>query len=125
MPLDDTDLEKIQRLLRTTVRAELEALLGDQPEVALGGRWQGGKLVLIPRDSGLTAKEIPLEVFFHKIVKVRDRLHVLEQKVNAHAGLSDEEKVELQQYVTRCYGSLTTFNLPFKDGADGFSAGSE
>jgi uncharacterized radical SAM superfamily protein len=125
MPLDDTDLEKIQRLLRTTVRAELEALLGDQPEVALGGRWQGGKLVLVPRDSGLTAKEIPLEVFFHKIVKVRDRLQVLEQKVNAHAGLSDEEKVELQQYVTRCYGSLTTFNLPFKDSADGFSAGSE
>ena len=80
--------------------------------------------MLVPRETGLTAKEIPIESFFPKIVMVRDRLRVLEQRINAHAGLSDEDKVEMHQYVTRCYGSLTTFNILFKDPADQFSSGS-
>jgi hypothetical protein len=123
MALDESDFDRIDRVFRTAVRAVLEAALGESTEVALGGRWQGGKLVLVPREGGMAAKEIPLEAFFHKIVMVRDRLRVLEQRINAHAGLSDEDKVELQQYITRCYGSLTTFNILFKSEADQFRTG--
>ncbi len=88
--------------------------------VPLGEKWKGGTLLLQPANPELKPKEIPIEAFFHKIVMLRDRLRVLEQNINSHNVLSDEEKVNLQQYITRIYGSLTTFNVLFAEKEDFF-----
>jgi hypothetical protein len=97
-----------------------EVLRDDAPAVPLAPKWEGGSLLLKPRDPQLQPKEIPLEQFFHKVVMLRDRLRVLEQKLNSHDKLSDAEKVELQQFITRCYGTLTSFNVLFRDEKDRF-----
>ncbi|HEU4383570.1 MAG TPA: hypothetical protein VFR85_08710 [Anaeromyxobacteraceae bacterium] len=97
-----------------------EALREESAPVPLAPKWEGGTALLRPGDPQTQAKEIPLDALFHKVVMIRDRLRVLEQKINAHPKLSDAEKVDMQQYVTRCYGSLTTFNLLFRDEKDRF-----
>ena len=83
--------------------------------VPLGDKWHGGTMLLQAADKTLKPKEIPIDVFFHKIVMLRDRLRVMEQQINAHKILTDEDKVNLQQYITRIYGSLTTFNVLFRN----------
>jgi hypothetical protein len=108
-------------LMRETAQAVVDALGLEPPEQLVEGlatRWQSGTLALRPADASLQAKEVPLETFFHKIVMIRNNLRVLEQKVNASEKLSDADKFDLQQYITRCYGSLTTFNILFKEKSD-------
>jgi hypothetical protein len=102
------------------VQAIREALRDEAADVRLAPKWEGGSVVLKPGDPGTQPKEIPLDALLHKVVMIRDRLRVLEQKINAHEKLSDAEKVDIQQYVTRCYGSLTTFNFLFRDEKDRF-----
>lgn len=89
-------------------------------QVAIADKWKGGNLVLEPGEAGLSNKEIPINTFFHKIVMVRDRIRVMEQKINTSKNLDDQEKIDLQQYITRIYGSLTTFNVLFKNKSDNF-----
>lgn len=86
----------------------------------IADKWKGGTLILKPGDAKLSEKEIPINTFFHKIVMVRDRIRVMEQKINGSKKLDDQEKVDLQQYITRIYGSLTTFNVLFKNQSDNF-----
>lgn len=115
-------------LLEEAARAVVDALGVEQPGAVveqLAVRWYKGRVVLHPADPTLQTKEVPLEVLFHKIVGIRNQLRVMEQKINGHATLTDGEKVELQQYITRCYGSLTTFNLLFKNKEDQFSSKGE
>ena len=116
-------LEGLEKPLRDLIAEVVEAtaeklnLKMDAEEFApqLAPRWVGGKIVLHPHDASLATKEIELEVFFRKVVMVRDNLRVLEQKINAHPKLNDAERIELQHYITKSYGSLTTFNLLFKE----------
>jgi hypothetical protein len=91
-----------------------------QERVEIGQKWGGGSLIMKPGDTSLKPKEVPIDVFFNKIVMLRDRLRVLEQRINAHDKLSEDDKVNMQQYITRCYGSLTTFNVLFKYTTDHF-----
>ncbi len=109
------------RTLRDTLIDVIENFLGIE-DVELAGKWQGGRVIIEPGDPELKPHEIPIDALFHKVVMVRDRLRVLEQKINAQPKLDDAEKVELQQYISRCYGSLTTFNVLFKDKRDRFSS---
>jgi hypothetical protein len=107
------DVEKAIReaLIQTSERA---------PNIPLGGKWMGGIMIFEPNDVTLQAKEIPMAAFFHKIVMVREKLRVLEQNINNHPKLDDEDRVHLQQYITRCYGSLTSFNVLFANKEDQF-----
>lgn len=109
------DLDEFRNVLRDVLREELG--LDDAP---MGDRWKGGEIVLKPGKDGTQPKSVPIDVFFKKIVGIRDRLRVLEQKLNASESLAPEEKLAFQAYITQCYGSMTTFNVLFKEREDWF-----
>ena len=110
-------------MIKEAVDTTIERLGLAKPESVvehLGPRWHKGKCVLHPADPALQTKEVPLEVFFHKIVMIRNNLRVLEQKINSEEKLTSAEKFDWHQYITRSYGSLTTFNILFKEKEDYF-----
>jgi hypothetical protein len=115
----DTDLVSLAEIEQLLVNV-LRKFSDVQERVEIGQKWTGGTIILKPGDTSLKPKEIPIDVFFNKIVMLRDRLRVLEQRINASEKLTEEDKVNMQQYVTRCYGSLTTFNVLFKYSTDHF-----
>lgn len=105
--------------VETTLRNLLRKWSDVTEIVPIADKWKGGKLILEPGQKGVAGKEVALDVFFNKIIMVRDRLRVMEQKINA-SNLDNQDKVDLQQYITRIYGSLTTFNVLFKSNSDYF-----
>lgn len=115
--------QPLQGFMQETVRAAVAALGLEKPDSLvqeLAVRWQRGRMVLHPTDPTLQTKEVELEVFFHKIVMMRNNLRVLEQKINAHEKLAEAEKIDMQQYITKCYGSMTTFNVLFRNKEEQF-----
>jgi hypothetical protein len=112
----DMDQEEFRTVLREILLDELGVR-----DTELGDRWQNGELVLIPGKAGTAEKRIPIDSLFRKVVLIREKLRVLEQKINNHDKLDDNDRLQLQQYVTQCYGSLTTFNVLFKHKDDQFA----
>jgi hypothetical protein len=112
---DAVSFEKIKATLREIVQPLVEPF----EFVELGERWKGGNIIIQPGKAGLQSKEIPIDSFFHKIVMTRDRIRVMEQKINS-SELEESVKIELQQYITRIYGTFTTFNILFEHKEDHF-----
>ncbi|MCC1484209.1 hypothetical protein [Winogradskyella immobilis] len=108
--VDTVSLYEVERSLKSILKKWSDV----SEVVSIGDRWKGGKLIMQPEDSNLKSSELPIDTFFHKITMVRDRLRVMEQKINSSKNLDEQEKIDLQQYITRSYGSLTSFNVLFK-----------
>ena len=121
MSIGDSDevTSLTRRDIKKAVKEAVDELLG-LGETRMAGRFEGGTLIIRPGKADTQEKVIPVDALFHKITMVRDRLRVLEQRLNTHPKLNDEDRVELQQYVTRCYGSLTSFNVLFRDRDEWF-----
>lgn len=118
--VDTVSFYEVERTLREIIKK-----YSDISEIVpIADKWKGGHIVLQPGDSNLTAKEIPIDTFFHKVVMVRDRIRVMEQKINS-SNLEEQDKIDLQQYITRMYGSLTTFNVLFKNKSQHFVGSSK
>lgn len=120
--LGQPDVSDIMTAMEHVLDDFADRIRGDErPEnIEISDRWDGGELIIQPADDALKPKEIPIDTFFHKIVMTRNRLRVLEAKINAHEKLADSDKLDLQQYITKIYGSLTTFNVLFKYKEDWF-----
>ena len=113
----------LESLINQVVNAAVNRLGIERPDGLvheLASRWKTGKLILQPSDPSLQSKEVELDLFFHKLVLMRNQLRILEQKVNSSEALTSAEKFDWQQYITRCHGSMTTFNLLFKDKESNF-----
>ncbi len=115
---DDIDTVSLYEVEKS-IKSLLQKWTDITPAVGMAEKWKDGKLVLKPSNN-TQSKEIPINTFFHKIVMVRDRIRVMEQKINSSKNLDDQEKIDLQQYITRIYGSLTTFNVMFQNKQDHF-----
>ena len=109
------DADEFRKVISEVIRSELG--VGD---VEMAGRWDGGEVILKPAKEGVQERRLPIDAIFHKVVMIREKLRVLEQRINNHPKLGDDDKLQLQQYVTGCYGSLTTFNILFANREDQF-----
>jgi hypothetical protein len=116
---EERDFVSYEKVERTFVRL-IRQLTDIQETAAIAKKWVGGRVILEPGDKALSSKDFPIDAFFHKIIMIRDRMRVLEQRVNS-SQLSEEDKINIQQYITRIYGSLTTFNVLFADKGDYFT----
>ena len=112
---ENIDLKKFTEVLGELIDEKLNI-----SPVEIAEKWENGKIVFMPGKEGLKSYEMPVDMFFHKIVMIRDRLRVLEQRINSENKLTDADKVNMQQYITRIYGSLTSFNQFFSDRKEWF-----
>lgn len=116
------ELDKYQiRLMATLIANEIES----RHNAELAPKWENGIVVFIPNNPSLKQHELSMYRFMHKVVMVRDNLRILEQQINSNASLTNGEKVRLQGYITRIYGSLTSFNFMFANEEDKFSGSQE
>jgi hypothetical protein len=106
---------EIKMLARAIVR-EMDTM----HNADLAPKWQGASIFVVPQDSTVRDHEIPIDTLMHKIVMMRNNLRVLEQQVNASPTLSESEKIKFQSYITKCYGSMTSFNFLFWNDEDKF-----
>lgn len=118
--VDTVSFYEVEKSLRDILKKWSDA----SEIVPIADKYKGGTMILQPKDMSMSNKEIPIATFFHKIVMLRDRLRVMEQKINSSKNLDEQDKVDLQQYITRCYGSLTTFNVLFKNNSQHFKGDS-
>jgi len=123
-PIEDNEPKLSLKEVTDVITNILQRYTDLNEDVEIADKWKGGNLVMQPAND-TQSKEIPIDVFFHKIVMVRDKLRVLEQNINSHKDLADQDKVNLQKYITGIYGSLTTFNVLFKDKDDYFVGASK
>ena len=112
------DTETLFQLVHEATTQAIERNLGG-PKLRLSRRMLNGR-VLFEDDQGREVRAVPVEALFKKVTAVREKLRVLEQKLNNHDRLDGADKTELQDLITRCYGSLTTFNFLFEEEADRF-----
>jgi len=118
VPDTTLDMPAVEKALKRVLKDMSDI---SQP-VTMASKWKGGSVEIKPGNREMQSKEVPIDTFYHKIVMVRDRLRVLEQNINSHEKLDDQDKVHMQQYITRVYGSLTTFNVLFAEKEDHFSS---
>ena len=116
------DASEIYELVYEATQAAIAENEGGR-EVRLSRRMIEGR-VIFQDGEGRTVKDVDAFSFFRKVTAVREKLRVLEQKINNNGGLASKDKAELQTYITRCYGSLTTFNFLFQEDADKFKGDS-
>lgn len=112
----DPEFERLKLALRE-VLGETGHLDAD---LELAPRWRGGSVTIAPGREGTQPRSLPIEALFKKLIGIREKLRVLEQKINNHPRLLAEDKLDLQGYITRSYGSLTSFNMLFADRSSWF-----
>ena len=114
--IEDEDVRRIVQAFRAVLNADA-SITG-----TISDRWAGGQVIFKPGKTDTQDKVVAIDNVFKKIVSVRERLRVLEQRINAHPKLDDTDRLQLQEYISRAYGSLTTFNFLFADPDDHFAS---
>ena len=112
------ELDDIYDLVIDSVRQALAEENGGG-DIQISARMAGGHVIFEDGEARVM-KDLPVATVFKKVTSVREKLRVLEQKINNHPSLDAAEVAELQAYISKCYGSLTTFNFLFAEDAAKF-----